>query len=1203
MTERKKARQLRGKRIGLALASIHSGSAIQLWPPLLAAAERYGVELFIFPGGRLNAAEPGEARRNRLFDLVSPANVDGVLSWASALGGFIELSELDSFHERWGKLPLVAMSHRVPDRPVVRIDSYTGMTRLLSHFLEIHSVRRFAFLRGPLEHESASDRWRAFIDFHRANNLVLDERLVSSPHPWNEGREALEELLDARALMPGRDFKALISASDLSLYEAVLALRERGFVIPKDLLVAGFNDNLESRILSPAITTVRIPFSQQAGLAFSALSSLLVGDETKADLVLPSDLVIRRSCGCLSPSVRNAASWAPKREVKETEDEKNSDIRHRLRYAVLNAAALHGKVGDDDRSAWLDPLADNFLAALDRVQSAKTDGDRENAAFIFLRTIERIMERLIHMELSLEPWQDVLSALRHEALVCFSEESALAIEDLIGQARVVAAEGLEQAHSYGVWKSGKAAQAVRDLEKDLILVDERTLLSAALMAHLPDLDIDAAYVVEEIGKDHARLIAGFDERGVLRVENHETFARGPLLPRGVAPPSPGRTWIVEPLTTADRYYGYIVLRAGISDGTVYEELRGAITSALQGLHGIDILREAKAAALRAEALKTRFLANVSAEFRSPLKDIIANVEWTLTTAGRQRGANLHAALEAIRSNARQQLRLTDDLLDLSRSEVGELDLEPRLVDPLRVIAHAIEAAGGLASVASETLALPCLTGDESRLVRSLAILIETVVPAELTIYSGARELTIELRRSEAKGDNVDSCQAMEKACLATSAQEGFYVIDDGLEIENETHNPINKNSLRPGLTLAKRLISAHYGHLDELVSKGKRVGWRVNLPYPSFSGGPAQSDEDGLPALFLSTGGTTESVQDLPILKGATVVQDAETLLNSTEGPSPKRALVWAAGLNGGAEALVILALNRKFDFGRRPFLLFPPVPFPELGRFSSPRCAVEALAGKAGTGAILICDLDRNRRDLLMEDLRDGLPYEIIGIGSVQEFCALRQGLNPSLAIVRSGNRSFFHALRDDPDNPSTIVENGIDSAVLLVLGSPLDIEAELDQYLRSPKTILLNEGVLNPSELRVFVRSLAAGRPILPPYTGAIVKNAIRYMNVHLASAISRWKLAEAVNVSEDYLTRVFRKELGMSPWDYLTRLRVHAASLLLRGGSDSVRIIAAKCGFQDQAYFCRVFKKVTGCSPSVFRDSPYQLLPILLKPSNQA
>ena len=136
-------------------------------------------------------------------------------------------------------------------------------------------------------------------------------------------------------------------------------------------------------------------------------------------------------------------------------------------------------------------------------------------------------------------------------------------------------------------------------------------------------------------------------------------------------------------------------------------------------------------------------------------------------------------------------------------------------------------------------------------------------------------------------------------------------------------------------------------------------------------------------------------------------------------------------------------------------------------------------------------------------------------------------------------------------------------------------------------PNVIIANTAILESADFLSRITSIAGGSSILPPFTGIVVKKAIVYINSHVTRQISRWRLASSVNISEDYLTRIFRKELGLSPWDYINRYRIQIASSLLVNTSRALSDIAESCGFQDQAYFCRVFKKVKGFSPGQMRQ----------------
>ena len=71
-------------------------------------------------------------------------------------------------------------------------------------------------------------------------------------------------------------------------------------------------------------------------------------------------------------------------------------------------------------------------------------------------------------------------------------------------------------------------------------------------------------------------------------------------------------------------------------------------------------------------------------------------------------------------------------------------------------------------------------------------------------------------------------------------------------------------------------------------------------------------------------------------------------------------------------------------------------------------------------------------------------------------------------------------------------------------------------------------------------------------------------------------------------DYLRKLFKKEMGVTPLEYMTNLRMKKAETMLVamwGRDYSVAEIGALCGYDDALYFSRVFKKHFGCSPTVF------------------
>jgi DNA-binding LacI/PurR family transcriptional regulator len=102
-------------------------------------------------------------------------------------------------------------------------------------------------------------------------------------------------------LMEGMEIDALFAGDDEAATGALTALRRAGKRVPADVAVVGFDDVPVSRFLRPPLTTVRAPIEQVGRAAARQLLRLIRREHVEATILLPTELVIRESCGC-SPS-------------------------------------------------------------------------------------------------------------------------------------------------------------------------------------------------------------------------------------------------------------------------------------------------------------------------------------------------------------------------------------------------------------------------------------------------------------------------------------------------------------------------------------------------------------------------------------------------------------------------------------------------------------------------------------------------------------------------------------------------------------------------------------------------------------------------------------------------------------------------------------------------------------------------------------
>lgn len=105
--------------------------------------------------------------------------------------------------------------------------------------------------------------------------------------------------------------------------------------------------------------------------------------------------------------------------------------------------------------------------------------------------------------------------------------------------------------------------------------------------------------------------------------------------------------------------------------------------------------------------------------------------------------------------------------------------------------------------------------------------------------------------------------------------------------------------------------------------------------------------------------------------------------------------------------------------------------------------------------------------------------------------------------------------------------------------------------------------------------------------------VERALQYMEKSIQQKMSTRDLAEEIGLSEEHFIRLFRKALGMSPFQYFTRLKVEAASAYLVESFIPIKIISDYFGFENPFHFSRVFKKCTGLSPQQYRKTYTQRL----------
>jgi len=218
-------------------------------------------------------------------------NTDGLLIFAASLSDS-EISRLYSHG-----FPMVLLHQSPPDDlkiPCVTIENKAGALKIINHLIEVHGYQKIAFLAGPETEEDSYWREMGYREALSNHGIPFDPNLISNGH----FDTAIAQKSVTEWLNRGVKFEAIFAGDDDGATGAITALQHAGVRVPEDIAVVGFDDIYISQYLSPPLTTIHAPI-EQAGYTASQQLIRLIHQETVDPLVLlPTELIIRRSCGC-----------------------------------------------------------------------------------------------------------------------------------------------------------------------------------------------------------------------------------------------------------------------------------------------------------------------------------------------------------------------------------------------------------------------------------------------------------------------------------------------------------------------------------------------------------------------------------------------------------------------------------------------------------------------------------------------------------------------------------------------------------------------------------------------------------------------------------------------------------------------------------------------------------------------------------------
>ena len=565
------------KTIGVFVSRLGRGWDPEFIMGITDAAEAQDFNVICFAGGKpVSLITPGSMQPSYgFYDIARTEQLSGMIV-SGDLAYELDGRAFKQFIDNYTHIPLILSACRVPGIPTLIGDNLPGMRTAISHLLDTHGYQKIAFIRGPENQLESEQRFFAYKAELASHNIPFDETLVlPGDFSIESGRAAVRMLLDERK----KKVDAIVAANDRMAIGVFEALQLRGITMPGMVALTGFDDVREARSLGVPLTTVRQSFYDMGRQAFDLLLRSINGEKLPETSLVPTQFVVRWSCGCIPKSVLAVVGdQLGSGRAIPTERKREAVIANLVQAAgFFDPASVSSAFRQACSQVW-----ETLLACLQSEEQVEA----------FLKSIENLMVALAPHNQEAITWHNLVSVLRNQLMVGVKEPGMLLrAEDLFQQARIMTGELIQRQQSLqrqALDQQEEVLQAFSAAMAPAMSLDE---IGAALKRFLPAMGVERLYVMLYASMttpqsalspftENYNLLMQFDEMGFYAPPERPKWETGHLIPRGKTPEYRRYSAIVLPLILAQNRFGFLWVEIKAREWEVYVRIRNLLSSAL-----------------------------------------------------------------------------------------------------------------------------------------------------------------------------------------------------------------------------------------------------------------------------------------------------------------------------------------------------------------------------------------------------------------------------------------------------------------------------------------------------------------------------------------------------------------------------------------------------------------------------------------------
>lgn len=291
------------KTIGVFLDRAGSEFQNHLCQGVMTKATELGYNVAVFSGyGNYGQNDRYFVGDQYLWDLPQYEELSGAILALDTMDEMESRTNLTRRVEERCNCPVVSIRELLKGANNLLVDNKICMEGIIDHFVRDHGMKHICFMTGPKGHWDAEERLGCFFRKMKEYGLPMEEHQYFWGDFWkNKGKEACDWFLEAKEKP-----EAIICANDYMAMAVASELIKRGYRIPEDICVSGYDGMKGTLSFTPSITTAVVPFFGMGVKAVELIDQKQECPKQVENVYFETVLQLRESCGCMSRSGRDA---------------------------------------------------------------------------------------------------------------------------------------------------------------------------------------------------------------------------------------------------------------------------------------------------------------------------------------------------------------------------------------------------------------------------------------------------------------------------------------------------------------------------------------------------------------------------------------------------------------------------------------------------------------------------------------------------------------------------------------------------------------------------------------------------------------------------------------------------------------------------------------------------------------------------------